>query len=106
LVLLFISLSLSLFIGRKVKKREEAREEEEEEVREKMASGELAIPDFEDDIEYADLVLQYEIGQGAFGRVFKGSYFGTDVAIKVIALPPTPEEKTFLRRCVCIIFFF
>jgi hypothetical protein len=34
-----------------------------------MASGELAIPDFSDDIEFSDLIIEREIGQGAFGKV-------------------------------------
>jgi len=68
-----------------------------------MASGEEGIPEFESVIDFTDIEVEMEIGHGAFGKVFKATYFGTPVAVKQIQQAETEEEKTFIRREVAIL---
>lgn len=51
-----------------------------------MGDTEGLIDNIEDvwKIKYEDLEFEKEIGKGAFGCVYKGSYFGTEVAIKKV----------------------
>ncbi len=49
--------------------------------------GELeidGIPEEHWDIRYSDLVIEKELAEGTFGRVYQGSYFGTAVAVKLL----------------------
>eukprot|EP01103_Thecamoeba_quadrilineata_P006694 TRINITY_DN16419_c0_g1_i1.p1 TRINITY_DN16419_c0_g1~~TRINITY_DN16419_c0_g1_i1.p1 ORF type:complete len:374 (-),score=98.18 TRINITY_DN16419_c0_g1_i1:117-1238(-) len=68
-----------------------------------MSSGEEGIPDFGEDIAYGDLILEEEIGRGAFGIVYRASYFGTSVAVKKIQQLQTTEDKMFLKREIAIL---
>eukprot|EP01097_Dermamoeba_algensis_P000679 TRINITY_DN1240_c0_g3_i2.p1 TRINITY_DN1240_c0_g3~~TRINITY_DN1240_c0_g3_i2.p1 ORF type:complete len:496 (-),score=168.91 TRINITY_DN1240_c0_g3_i2:34-1521(-) len=51
------------------------------------------IPDFEDSIAFEDLILEDEIGKGAFGVVMKANYFGTMVAVKQVTNQNKDEEN-------------
>lgn len=42
------------------------------------------IPEEHWDIAFADLILEKEVAEGTFGRVFRASYFGTPVAVKLL----------------------
>jgi len=46
----------------------------------------------EDDlrIEFDDLRFEVEVAEGAFGKIFKGDYYGTPVAIKKCPPPISP----------------
>jgi predicted Ser/Thr protein kinase len=41
-------------------------------------------------IAYTDLNFEGEVAEGAFGKIYKGDYFGTPVAIKRCAPLPFP----------------
>jgi len=50
-------------------------------------------------IKLEDLRFEQEIGKGAFGQVFRASYFGTTVAVKKIIFDPEDADiKKFLIR--------
>ncbi|KAL6074487.1 LISK family protein kinase [Balamuthia mandrillaris] len=51
-------------------------------------------------INYEDLEIEEEIGRGSFGCVYKGTYFGTEVAIKKIScnLDEDPDALLYLER--------
>eukprot|EP01089_Gocevia_fonbrunei_P014261 TRINITY_DN3869_c0_g1_i1.p1 TRINITY_DN3869_c0_g1~~TRINITY_DN3869_c0_g1_i1.p1 ORF type:complete len:438 (-),score=76.92 TRINITY_DN3869_c0_g1_i1:38-1351(-) len=55
-------------------------------------------------IEYEDLVFEKEIGRGAFGAVYKGNYYGTEVAIKkILDLEDDPDAMIYLDREVNVL---
>jgi len=49
-------------------------------------------------IEYEDIELEESIGAGAFGKVFRGLYFGTDVAVKLLHKPTDLEIEKYIER--------
>jgi hypothetical protein len=62
----------------------------EREKKEKMDSGSndhegIWETDFK--IDYKDLNFEGEVAEGAFGKIYKGDYFGTPVAIKKYTSP-------------------
>ncbi|KAN0025414.1 hypothetical protein ACTFIU_003675 [Dictyostelium citrinum] len=56
-----------------------------------------------------DLEFGQEIGKGAYGKIFKGEYFGTPVAIKEISLQPNDVKykdlTKFIQREVAMLRF-
>ncbi|EGG17284.1 LISK family protein kinase [Cavenderia fasciculata] len=69
------------------------------------------IPDGNDAfrINFDDLEFGEEIGKGAYGKIFKGEYFGTPVGIKEIALSPNSDKfkdlLKFIKREVAMLRF-
>lgn len=57
-----------------------------------MADEGLPLLDNDFNIEFSDLKIEKEIGGGAYGQVYKGLYFGTDVAIKKFIMGDDLEE--------------
>eukprot|EP01127_Copromyxa_protea_P018116 TRINITY_DN5629_c0_g1_i1.p1 TRINITY_DN5629_c0_g1~~TRINITY_DN5629_c0_g1_i1.p1 ORF type:complete len:310 (-),score=60.17 TRINITY_DN5629_c0_g1_i1:59-988(-) len=54
----------------------------------------------------ANLKLREEIGKGAFGTVYKGDFFGIDVAVKSICPPggfKDPMEEIFVEREIAVL---
>ena len=45
-----------------------------------------------------DLEVGVVIGKGTFGTVHRGSYLGTEVAVKVIHVPDEDIKKTALKE--------
>jgi serine/threonine protein kinase len=70
-------------------------------------SFQQGIPDLESSwaIDPNDVKTFKEIGHGAFGKVFKAEYLGTDVALKKIELSKIsdPMELLFLKREVAVL---
>ncbi|KAL6066360.1 Tyrosine-protein kinase BTK [Balamuthia mandrillaris] len=56
----------------------------EEKGKDKSGSGKLKRKGLKWEIDYNELVMEKEIGRGAFGTVFKGKWRNTQVAIKTI----------------------
>ncbi|KYQ94026.1 LISK family protein kinase [Tieghemostelium lacteum] len=58
-----------------------------------------------DTINFSDLVFEKEVGRGSFGQVSKASYFGSDVAVKVLTSLVTidPDYYKFMTREIKIL---
>ena len=66
--------------------------------------GEGSIPESDWEIPESDIEFGVQIAQGNFGRIYKGSYFGTEVAIKLI-LPCETSDMThkYIEREVTVL---
>lgn len=69
-----------------------------------MSAEYEGIPD-EDiwSIDFADLEFQKEIARGSFGKVYKGSYLGVDVAIKQILRHNDPAYIKYVEREISVL---
>mmetsp|Transcript_15855 Transcript_15855/g.22078 ORF Transcript_15855/g.22078 Transcript_15855/m.22078 type:complete len:744 (-) Transcript_15855:72-2303(-) len=69
-----------------------------------MSAEYEGIPD-EDiwSIDFADLEFQKEIARGSFGKVYKGSYLGVDVAIKQIIRHNDPAYIKYVEREISVL---
>lgn len=66
--------------------------------------GEGSIPDSDWEIPQSDIEFGVQIAQGNFGRIYKGSYFGTEVAIKLILPCETPDmTHKYIEREVTVL---
>jgi LIM domain kinase 1 len=66
--------------------------------------GEGSIPDSDWEIPTGDIEFGTQVTQGNFGRIYKGSYFGTEVAIKLIFPCETPEmTHKYIEREVTVL---
>ncbi len=62
------------------------------------------IPD--DDIwniDYNELEFTKEIARGSFGKVYKGTYLGVDVAIKLILRHDDPTYMKYIEREISVL---
>ena len=62
------------------------------------------IPD--DDIwniDFGELEFTKEIARGSFGKVFKGTYLGVDVAIKQILRHNDPAYMKYIEREISVL---
>lgn len=66
--------------------------------------GEGSVPESDWEIPSSDIDFVKQVNQGNFGKIFFGSYFGTDVAIKHI-LPCETDEMTkkYIEREVTVL---
>jgi hypothetical protein len=64
-------------------------------------SGQAAPDDWE--LDPADIVFAHKIAAGAFGDLYKGSYCGQDVAIKILrnVHTDTTQYQEFLQARMC-----
>jgi len=76
-------------------KSSQVQEEEEETTDEEDG---LVIDEELWNISYDDLNFEKEIGHGSFGVVYKGEYFGTPVAIKMLLNTDDELTKKYIQR--------
>ena len=50
-------------------------------------------------VDASEIELQSKIGTGSFGEVFRGSWRGTEVAIKVIPLQKSTVKDSIFSQC-------
>ncbi|EGC30248.1 hypothetical protein DICPUDRAFT_41714, partial [Dictyostelium purpureum] len=65
-----------------------------------MASVDTSVPSLDKAwrINYDDLEFNSEIGSGGFGKVYRGEYLGTPVAIKKIQILPDDPNRVDLEK--------
>jgi len=69
-----------------------------------MSEGYEGIPD--DDIwniNYSDMNIGEELAKGSFGKVYKGSYLGVEVAIKQIFRHNDPAYMKYIEREISVL---
>ncbi len=49
-------------------------------------------------IPFTELVIEKEIGKGAYGKVYKARYAGREVAVKSMALLKDERERNWMKR--------
>jgi len=62
-----------------------------------LLAKDVGLGDYE--IDYSELVLEYEIGRGAYGEVWRGKWRGADIAIKkLLSSLDQTHQKEFLEE--------
>jgi len=54
-------------------------------------------------IPYADIEIEKEIGKGAYGKVYKATYDGREVAVKSMALLKDERERNWMKREISLL---
>ena len=54
-------------------------------------------------IPYSELIIEREIGKGAYGKVYKAKYDGREVAVKSMALLKDERERNWMKREISLL---